>query len=351
MSTYRRGLLIAFCVLSLLYLFTTSRSFSRPPIDHKLPEVASKETGRSYPPSIPRKSNSASQQNIQSVTPQTLRERLRYQFPYDLESKFPAYIWQTWKYSPASGKFDENLRPMEASWTEMHPGFIHEVVTDDAAYQLIKYLYSSVPEVVEAYHFMPLPVLQADFFRYLVLLARGGIYADIDTEALRSTTEWLPEKFDRSTVGLVIGIEADATGREDWALWYSRRVQFCQWTIQSKPGHPALRHLVATITEDTLRMKKLGILSAKNMDKSVVEYTGPAVFTDTLFAYFNDKSYFDFDAGKNITAFDFAGITTQKKIGDVVVLPITSFSPGIEHMGARGYDDPMAFVRHDFSGE
>lgn len=131
---------------------------------------------------------------------------------------------------------------------------------------------------------MPLPVLQADFFfGYLVFLARGGIYSDINTQALKPTTEWQPEKFNRSTVGLVVGIEADATSRQDWSEWYSRRIEFCQRTIQSKPGHPALRDLVATITEDTLRMKRLGILNPKKMDKSVVEYTGPAVFTDTLF--------------------------------------------------------------------
>ncbi|MBC8064817.1 MAG: hypothetical protein H7Y17_08305 [Chlorobia bacterium] len=162
------------------------------------------------------------------------------------------------------------------------------MVTDDAAFQLIKYLYASVPEVTEAYASMPLPVLKADFFRYLILLARGGIYSDIDTQALQSATVWLPEDFDRSTVGLVVGIEADAADREDWAKWYSRKIQFCQWTIQSKPGHPALRDLVAKITEDTLRMKKQGILTQSKMDKSIVEFTGPAVFTDTIFAYFNN---------------------------------------------------------------
>ena len=39
-----------------------------------------------------------------------------------------------------------------------------------------------------------------------------------------------------------------------------------------------------------------------------------------------------------------------KKVGDVVVLPITSFSPGIGHSGAKDDDDPMAFVKHEFEG-
>ena len=34
-------------------------------------------------------------------TPGPLPDKLAYQFPYDVEAKFPAYIWQTWKYTPA----------------------------------------------------------------------------------------------------------------------------------------------------------------------------------------------------------------------------------------------------------
>lgn len=349
MLTYRKGLLTAACILTLFYLLSSTRLSSESTVEAD--SFGSDSRGRSYPPSRSLKNKPQNQQTIENLASKTLRERLRYQFPYDLESKFPAYIWQTWKYSPSSGEFGEDLRPLEASWTELHPGFIHEVVTDDAAYQLIKYLYASVPEVTEAYASMPLPVLKADFFRYLILLARGGIYSDIDTEALQSATVWLPEDFDRSTVGLVVGIEADAGDREDWAKWYSRRIQFCQWTIQSKPGHPVLRDLVATITEDTLRMKKQGILTQSKLDKSIVEFTGPAVFTDAVFAYLNNESFFDYSARvTNISATDLMGIDRHKKVGDVIVLPITSFSPGVEQMGAKGIDDGMAFVKHEFSG-
>ena len=347
-NSWKRPALVA-VVFILLFLLLRQSS-----VTPSTPEVTvNAEEGqpsRSYPPPKPPQPLQEVQQAIPNVASKSVYEKLRYHFPYDIESKFPAYIWQTWKYGPDSGKFEERLRPFEASWSQSHPGFVHEVITDDAALHLINYLYASVPEVVEAYEAMPLPVIKADFFRYLVLLARGGIYSDIDTQALKPATEWLPANFDRSTIGLVIGIEADAD-RKDWAEWYSRRVQFCQWTIQSKPGHPALRDLVATITEDTFRMKRMGILKDKKMDKSVVEFTGPAVFTDAVFAYFNNKSFFDFSSrATNVSYKDFGGMTVQKKMGDVVVLPITSFSPGVEQMGAQGPDDPMAFVKHEFSG-
>jgi alpha 1,6-mannosyltransferase len=288
---------------------------------------------------------------VQDVASKPLRERLRFHFPYDIESKFPAYIWQTWKFGPGSGKFEEKLRPFEASWTTLHPGFVHEVITDETAVHLINYLFASIPEIVEAYEIMPMPVIKADFFRYLILLARGGIYTDIDTQALQSASDWLPSDLDKSTVGLVIGIEADPD-RPDWREWYARRIQFCQWTIQAKPGHPVLRDIVATITEDTIRMKKAGQLSkGKEPTKGIMEYTGPGVWTDAVFAYFNNKQFFDFSARQsNVSYSDFFGITERKKIGDVVVLPITSFSPGVGQMGSEGPEHPMAFVKHDFEG-
>lgn len=59
----------------------------------------------------------------------TLRDHLEYLHPYEGASatKFPAYIWQTWKYTPAMGEFDERFRMTEASWTERHPDYVHEV--------------------------------------------------------------------------------------------------------------------------------------------------------------------------------------------------------------------------------
>ncbi|KAI0897545.1 glycosyltransferase family 32 protein [Annulohypoxylon nitens] len=286
------------------------------------------------------------QKAIQDMSKMSLYDKLAYQYPYDVESKFPAYIWQTWKWTPANGEF--TFRDQEASWTMQHPGFVHEVITDQVAVHLIRLLYAPIPEVLEAYNALPQPVLKADFFRYLILLARGGIYSDIDTVALKSALEWIPDSVPKESIGLVIGIEADPD-RPDWKDWYSRRIQFCQWTIQSKPGHPVLRDIVSRITQETLKRKREGLFVSK--DKSVVEFTGPAVWTDTIFDYFNDPRYFDMRTSQgNISYLNFTGIVSPKKVGDVVVLPITSFSPGVQQMGAKDYDDPMAFVKHDFEG-
>lgn len=357
MLTFRKSLITAVFFLVCFLLLRSSHSSSS----------SSSSSITDAEPISPEEINSGSQtdqeqsQNPKKTTIQqlplerdeapSLRDLLRYHFPYDLETRFPAYIWQTWKYDPSSVWFIDDLRSPEASWTEMHPGFVHQVITDDTQRHLIKYYFASIPEVVEAYEVLPLAVLKADFFRYLVLLARGGIYSDIDTTALRPAPEWLPEDLDQSTIGLVVGIEADPD-RLDWKEWYSRRIQFCQWTIQAKPGHPVLRDIVAYITEETLRMKKAKRLSKKKMDKTIVEFTGPAAWTDAVFRYFNNPDYFNIEPGssRNVSYEHFTNQEEHRKVGDVVVLPITSFSPGVGQMGSKDLDDPMAFVQHDFGG-
>ena len=366
MLTFRKSLIAAlFMVFCIFYLRSSSHGSS--PAVVVTPDVATDNTVHDDHQAIeqqqparapgqkkdkvPEESQKLLQQPPPPLPNAPLRERLRYQFSYDVKQKFPAYIWQTWKNTPASMFFPVELRPDEASWTELNPGFVHEVVPDDIQASLVKHLYAAVPEVYEAFDALPLAVLKADFFRYLILLARGGIYSDIDTSALQPAADWLPRDLDQSTVGLVVGIEADPD-RPDWHQWYSRRVQFCQWTIQSKPGHPVLRDMVAMIVEETLQMKKANHISAGTMEKTVVEFTGPAAWTDAVFRYFNNPEYFNIDpAARNITYTDFSGIVAHKKVGDVVVLPITSFSPGVMQMGAGDIDDPMAFVKHNFGGK
>ncbi|KAF1945273.1 initiation-specific alpha-1,6-mannosyltransferase [Clathrospora elynae] len=376
MLTFKKALVLSLACLTLFFLFRSQHSGSTAPNfrnAHDMPRPtawvnpASKEsttkeaekgqktaekTDKAFntPGAPPKKAKAQTQTQLSTdeLRQRPLKEQLEYQFPYDVDAKTPAYIWQTWKYTPAQGEFQEMFREPEASWSIHHPSFVHEVITDNVAMHLIRHLYASVPEVIEAYNSLPVPVLKADFFRYLILLARGGIYSDIDTTALKSASEWIPSDVPASSYGMVIGIEADPD-RPDWAKWYSRRIQFCQWTIQSKPGHPVLVDVVANITQETLNRKSLGKLTKDH--KGIIEFTGPAVWTDTIFAYFNNPDFFDMSTSKgNITWENFTGMKAPKKVGDVIVLPITSFSPGIKTMGAGEDDDPMAFVKHNFEG-
>ncbi|KFY24908.1 hypothetical protein V493_04951, partial [Pseudogymnoascus sp. VKM F-4281 (FW-2241)] len=112
MLTFRRAIAAAALVLTILYLFTQTHSDSS--LSPLASAAAEKQHGTdqaSTPASNPKdgksKSSSSKKPPAQRplVDPSTLSlpDKLAYHFPYDLPTKFPAYIWQTWKHTPASG--------------------------------------------------------------------------------------------------------------------------------------------------------------------------------------------------------------------------------------------------------
>ncbi|KAJ8101833.1 nucleotide-diphospho-sugar transferase [Lipomyces tetrasporus] len=364
----KRGpILIALGVVCLLYLLVHSASSASSALETS---ASSPRTGNHN--ALPPLDDLKSETGIVSFQLSTAR-RLQRLFPYEpaLHKKYPRTIWQTWKYTPSDARFSSKFHRATDAWTRLNEGFTHEVLDDNTAASLIRQLYASVPEVVDAYFAMPKPILRADFFRYLILLARGGVYSDIDTTALKGVSKWFSNgvsdvvvdedgndkitltdeqaaeiaKTIESTTGLIVGIEADPD-RPDWHDWYARRVQFCQWTILAKKGHPALLRIVSHITTETLRRKITGTIDlpkTKEAGSQIMDWTGPGVWTDTVFEYLSSIQ-------PNTDWHNVTGIRQGKVMGDVVVLPITSFSPGVGTMGAFGPDHPHAFVYHIFEG-
>lgn len=382
-----------------------------------------------------------------------LREQLSLNFPYDPTKQIPRNIWQTWKYSPESPKFSSSFRKYQSLWSKQNQANWHySLIKDEEMNPFLETFYGEVPLVIEAFNAMPNIILKADFFRYLVLYARGGIYTDMDTFPLKNINDWpsLNKTFlntiqsvnnnnlryknldennlkssDWNEPGFVVGIEADPD-RQDWNDWYARRIQFCQWTIQSKPGHPILRELIINITSTTLlsvdqtgrssKYKNLIDLNHpndynvnyrdkrlfdKNYDHAVLKksdnvdgtdimnWTGPGIFSDIIFEYMNnliatnkniaiqnpnleinnsdnddsenetnDKSTKKFyrKIVESLQSFNkipwefFSLITKPVIVDDIMVLPITCFSPGVNNMEAKDDTDEMAFVKHMFSG-
>lgn len=370
MLSFRRAVLVAGCILTLFFLFGGSRSDRLSQLETRLRENerSSENALRDLQQSTDQRNSKLEKEIAQlEVERKILRnqvqelrklpdpsasvaEQLKFQYQYDVKAPFPAFVWQTWKQDFLDPDLDPHIKSLMEGWRTINVDFVHEVLSDKNAKTFIEHWYRNVPKVVEAYNSMPDPILKADFFRYLVLLARGGVYSDSDTEILKPTPNWLPSWLAPNAVGLVVGIEADPD-RPDWNDWYARRVQMCQWTIQAKPGHPVLRNIVTKITENTLKRKAQGKLAlgsyGKDRGGDILEWTGPGIWTDTLFEYFNSPLS---KTDKVIDWRFFTGMADAKFIGDVLILPITSFSPGVGHMGSKSVSDPLAFVKHHFGG-
>ena len=291
----------------------------------------------------------------------TVRQQLAYQYPYEPLKPFPKNIWQTWKVGVEDVNFPPQYRKLEQSWLSLNPAYKHVMLPDELCHELVKEMYSAVPDVARAYRILPKSILKADFFRYLVLYARGGVYSDIDTKCLKPIDTWASMQKEVyghvNNAGLVVGIESDPD-RPDWAEWYARRIQFTQWTIQAKSGHPMLRELVARITEHTLereRKHKLKKVLGKDEGGDIMFWTGPGIWTDTVFDYLNNdiQPQKNFDRKKIetfVTWKAFTGLTSPHYIQDVIVLPITSFSPGVGHMNSQDSSHPLAYAEHTFLG-
>lgn len=291
----------------------------------------------------------------------TLRQQLAYQFPYEPSRPFEKNIWQTWKVGLNDVSFPLTYRGYQITWLDNNPGYSHQVLADEECHSLIKRLYSTVPQVARAYELMPKSILKADFFRYLILFARGGVYSDIDTVNNKPINEWVSNHKQYLgkpiNVGLVVGIEADPD-RPDWNEWYARRIQFCQWTIQAKKGHPMLKNLIAKITELTLQREANGELTktlGKDVGGDIMNWTGPGIWTDSVFEYMNNvlQSEENFKLQRYdelITWKVFTGMESPMVIDDVLILPITSFSPDVGQMGSKSTNDPYCYAKHMFLG-
>lgn len=284
----------------------------------------------------------------------SLREKLAYVVPYDPKSKFPAYVWQTWKHGLNDDRFDANYKEGQAQWAYKNPGFVHELFNDDTSFATVKHLYQHIPQVIEAYKLMPEVILKMDFFKYLILFAKGGVYADVDTHPLQPVPNWIPENVSPKELGLIIAVSSDSS-LADWRLDTVRRLEFGNFVIQSKPGHPVLREIIAAITENTLRLRKTlrdgeqlaleGLANQKAL--AISKWTGSGIWTDTVLEYLND--YVKLSIYQSVSWKEFHALEMPKLVSDVLVLPIKSFASTIEIPKDGKINDPIAFVKHSLA--
>ncbi|CCH42388.1 Initiation-specific alpha-1,6-mannosyltransferase [Wickerhamomyces ciferrii] len=236
-----------------------------------------------------------------------LRRNLSIHFPYKKNSdEIPRNIWQVWKSNNISS-LDPGLQKLIHTWKDQQ-NFTYTLLQDVKLGEFLHDAFiDTAPAVLEALDRLPVMVLKADFARYLLMYVYGGVYSDIDTQATKNLTDWISYKNYitpnlPNQIGLVFGIESDRD-EKDWNRnSMSRRLQYCQWTLQSKPGHPMYRELIARIVDFTLNNydpitmilttkegKKLDLnKGSKTRQAGILQWTGPATVTDVLFDYLNE---------------------------------------------------------------
>ena len=174
----------------------------------------------------------------------------------------PTYIWQTYK----TKELPNTAAQMRETWHTKNPGWNLELYDDEDIESYIKSTWDK--KFHDFYIHLPLGVMKADLWRYLILTTHGGVYTDIDSICKVPINEWFKDFIGGDA--LVISPEKDG------------EQHFCQWTMYCTKEHPAMRFITQFILQNYIDN---GINT--NNEHFVHETTGPSVWTRGIKAYLN----------------------------------------------------------------
>ncbi|KAL3457299.1 glycosyl transferase [Aspergillus heterothallicus] len=289
------------------------------------------------------------------------------QKPHIPHTVIPSVMHQTWK-SANPVSWPEELRHNTEKWLQAveDAPMAYFLWDDHGMAQFIQYFEPGLEYAIRA---LPSMVEQSDVFRILVSKWVGGIYSDMDTKPIRNPATWI-ESPDRAAwedpetntiyhsedlVRAIVGLEAVCPSDSDlyWRMGYTYPVQLTQWSFAWAPDHPILQlfldNLAATLQDISSKHDgNLRSLAAQrelsNMD--ALTLTGPAAFTVAVRRWLEATNRLRWNALST-------NPDRSKLVGDVLVLPITGFSPGrgrYGNMGSKPTSDPSARLIHHGQG-
>jgi mannosyltransferase OCH1-like enzyme len=261
--------------------------------------------------------------------------------------KFPKKIWQSWKVDPTRFEHRDNERAR--TWTVKNPSHRYEVLTDDNADNYVTHHYGPLglnrPDIVHVYQSLNAKINKSDLLRYLIMYVEGGVYADIDVEAIRPIKKFIPKAFDEADIDMIIGIEVDEPDFASHPVLGSKAQSFCQWTFMCKPRLPVMLRLIEHIMIwlHELSLKQGKPISDLYLDfNEVLSGTGPSAFTAAILAEMSKT------VGEPVLWDQFSGLTEGKLVGGVLVLTVEAFAAGTGHSDSGNHGGKGAMVKHHF---
>jgi mannosyltransferase OCH1-like enzyme len=260
---------------------------------------------------------------------------------------FPKKIWQTWKVDPL--KFEERDHNVAQSWIAKNPSFRYEVLTDlnDMAYVETHFGPDGLnrPDIVYVYRELTARIIKADLLRYMIMYIEGGVYTDIDVEALRSIDHFIPPRWKEQDVDMVVGVEIDQPEFSDHPVLGQKCKSFCQWTFMCKPKLPVMMKLIENIIVwlRSVALEQGVAISEVKLDfDQVISGTGPSAFTNAIIDDIQQRT------GKTITWDTFHDLSESVLVGGVLVLTVEAFAAGQGHSDSGTHDTKQALVKHHY---
>jgi mannosyltransferase OCH1-like enzyme len=266
-----------------------------------------------------------------------------------LRPDWPKKIWQTWKVHPLA--FDEREVETGRTWLGKNPDWRYEVLTDYNDVEYVRFHYGpqalNRPDIVAFYESVSAAIVKADLLRYLIIYAEGGVYTDVDVDAIKSIRKWIPERFNEKDLDLVVGIEIDEPDWKDHPILGPKSRSFCQWTFLAKPHVPVMLKLVDHIMVwlNGVAEKQGKSLSDVELDfDEIISGTGPSAFTNAII----DEMNLSRPADQQVTWDEFHDMQETKKIGRFLVLTVEAFAAGQGHSNSGTHDARAALIRHHY---
>ena len=261
---------------------------------------------------------------INHFAPNTLSQAISSKSATLAGQEIPKKVWQTWHTSAIL--LNDEERERARTWQERNPHYRYELLTDQGVESYVRHHFADDPLIRDTFLNLTDHILRADFMRYLVLAAEGGVYADLDVVCQEPIDTWIPPAFQGKT-GVVIGVESDRLPVENDAnLYYDYRKYIWginNWTFMCKAGHPFMRFVAESVARNLLEMarKQYRTLGTMKLSyKEVIDSTGPRAFTEAFYAYVSRVT------GKKFTHKDATMLEEPMLIDDILILPIRAMS-------------------------
>lgn len=235
------------------------------------------------------------------------------------------------------------------TWTAKNPGHRYEVLTDqnDLAYVETHFGPSGLnrPDIVYTYRSLTAKIIKADLLRYLVMYVEGGVYTDIDVEALKPVERFVPDRYDEKNLDMVIGVEIDQPDFRNHTILGKKCKSFCQWTFMCKPRLRVMMRLIDNILRwlNTVSRIQGKPISEIELDfDEVISGTGPSAFTQAILEEMTIRS------GQSIDWNCFHNLGESKLVEGILVLTVEAFAAGQGHSDSGNHNAKTALVKHHY---
>ncbi|KAJ5902159.1 hypothetical protein N7495_002687 [Penicillium taxi] len=251
----------------------------------------------------------------------------------------PDKVW----HSAKNYNLSEQQRKWVNSWTDIDRYSRQELLTDYSSETFVRtYYHQTRPDIVEVYESLSIPILRADLLRYLIILAEGGYWSDLDVTLEKSVAEWVPLQYKDQNIDMIVGLEFDLSYRGPGTEVAS---QFCNWVFAAQPSSRNLQVIVDSVINTLKGISNTNSVPISGitleMLSDVVNVTGPKIMTIAILESLGKL------LGRTVDDRDFSGIKYPKLVGDVLIMPGVSFAAR-----QNGYptDQGEALVTHHYEG-